>query len=202
MTKAEIATRQTPDVRKLSSSELLVELGRAISVTAASVAYLAACWCELERRGEDLSGLKIGLAPYLRDIAEGRLASEAVVAFAGQRLVLRWLTSLPIDDQRRLAGGAPVTVIGDDGSRREVPLTKIDARELAHVQRPGAPGGTPLVSRRGRKKIRTEPTGSIAFAVSESEKKRLVAEAHAAGVSLSDLLREKLGLVLRVEAAL
>lgn len=85
---------------------------------------LAAIWGELEKRGEDLSDLRTGLAVYLPQIAAGRLDAEAVVRFAGQPTVLRSLSGLPLQRQQALAKGEPVRVLtaAVDGSYTEAEL--------------------------------------------------------------------------------
>jgi hypothetical protein len=56
---------------------------------------------ELESRGEDLSQLKIGLLPLLRQIAAGVLLPDVVVRYAGQPAAIKQLAGMPIDEQRR-----------------------------------------------------------------------------------------------------
>lgn len=125
-------------IRSLDTPTLRAELSRALTITAQGLAYLAAVWAELERRGEDLSDLRHGLAEYLPRIADGTLAAEAVVAFAGQRTLLRRVAMLPLDEQRRLAAGERVPVWvpsddGTDGTTRELPLSALTARQVAVV---------------------------------------------------------------------
>jgi hypothetical protein len=60
---------------------------------------------ELESRGEDLSDLKIGLLPLLREIAAGTLLPEVVVKFAGQPAALRAIGKRPMDEQEQYVRG-------------------------------------------------------------------------------------------------
>lgn len=124
-------------VPTLSTEQLRGELTRALSITAQGLAYLAAVWAELQRRGEDLSELRSGLATYLPAIATGELAAEAVVQFAGQRSVLSRIISLPLAEQRRLAGGEPVPVLvpGPDGDlvERQMSVRALTLRQVSQV---------------------------------------------------------------------
>lgn len=192
-------------VRHLSTDELRQELSRAITMTAHAVAYLAACWTELERRGEDLSGLKIGLAPYLREVAQGRLAPEAVVTFAGQRMVLRWLARQPLEMQQRIASGEPVTVIEPDGTARQVPASDLGAHELRLIQtsqaratRPAEPGQPEPEARRrrGRAPVRTAPRRAITANLDPEEYEEVIRRARESNLTISDLIRQSLGLPL------
>ncbi|MFV0284743.1 MAG: hypothetical protein ACK5JE_13320 [Castellaniella sp.] len=101
-----------------SNQQLREELARSLTFSAHHLAYLAAVWAELERRGEDLSDLRTGLAVYLPQIAAGRLDAEAVIRFAGQPTVLRSISGLSPDRQRALAKGEPVKVLTVDESGR------------------------------------------------------------------------------------
>jgi len=89
-------------------------------------------WNELERRGEDLSDLRVGIARTLPLIAAGRLAAEAVVAFAGRPAHLRALEGLPLPDQRRLAAGDSIDVVMPDDERtvERMPIAQIPAARL------------------------------------------------------------------------
>ncbi len=94
-----------------SDEELRAELTRGLTLTAQHLTRLGLVWVELERRGRDLSDLREGLAEWLPRIATGRLAAEAVVAFATRRLLLRALDGVPLERQRALAAGELVAVI-------------------------------------------------------------------------------------------
>lgn len=109
---ANLASLDTPTLRG--------ELARVLTVTAETLAYLAAVWRELERRGEDLSELRTGLGQYLPLIAAGQLDAEVVVRFAGRQAVLRAVATLPLSEQQRLARGGSVPVLTIDESGRPV----------------------------------------------------------------------------------
>src|SRR5262249_19556307 len=85
---------------------------------------------------EDLSELRSGIATYLPSIAAGTVTAEAVVAFAGQPRVLRAVTTLPPEEQRRLASGGtvPLVVASEKGyTHRMVPLTALPGRAVSQV---------------------------------------------------------------------
>lgn len=105
-----VATRDGgTDVADMSIPELRAELANALTVTAVGLARAAAIWTELNNRGEDIP-LRSGLSIWLPRIAAGALAAEAVVAFAGQRMLLHRMVGMPLDEQRRLAAGGKITV--------------------------------------------------------------------------------------------
>lgn len=102
---------EPPSLTDWDTADLRTELARGLTMTAEGLARMGLIWQELERRGEDLSDLKRGIATYLPSIASGQLAAEAVVAFASRRSLLRALEGVPLGEQRRLAAGGTVPVI-------------------------------------------------------------------------------------------
>lgn len=115
--------------------QLRADLADGLKLTADSLARVAAVWAELEARGEDLSDLRHGLGRNVALIASGRLAPEAVVAFAGKPSVLRAIDGLPLGEQRRLAAGGKVELVTPDDRRSsvEVPVASIPPRLLGVV---------------------------------------------------------------------
>lgn len=124
------------DLKAMDTPALRAELAAALGHTARQLVRLAAIWAELESRGEDLSALRTGIGTYLPGIAAGAVAAEAVVAFAGQKSLLRAVTSLPPDEQRRLAAGGtvPMAVTSEDGyTHRMVSLATLPSRAIYQV---------------------------------------------------------------------
>lgn len=117
----------------MSTQQLRAALAQSLTMSAQHLAYLAAVWGELERRGEDLSDLRTGLAVYLPQIAAGRLEAAAVIRFAGQPTVLRSLAGLPLERQRELAQGAPVPVLAVN-ARGEYETIELPAYTLTAAQ--------------------------------------------------------------------
>lgn len=139
MTESElvpVTPQELPTVYSLgamSIQQLRGELARSLTMTAQHLAYLASIWHELERRGEDLSDLRTGLAVYLPRIAAGQLSADAVLRFAGQPTVLRNVATLPIDMQMHLAKGGPVRVLtatqSGDYDSLEIPASAMTAAQ-------------------------------------------------------------------------
>lgn len=131
---ATIATVPNPsELQAYSTADLRDELARGLTLTADTLTRLGLVWAELERRGEDLSDLRHGLAKTLPKIAAGQLAAEAVVAFAGKPIVLRALTGMPLDQQRRLAAGELLKVI-DPAEPTNVLTITLDALPASAVR--------------------------------------------------------------------
>ena len=121
------------DLAAATSGELRAGLARALVATADGLARAAAIYSELARRGEAPTELRSGLATWLPRIAGRQLAAEAVIAFAGQKMLLRMI-GMPLDEQKRLAAGGTISVamindkdeiVGDDK-----PLGNLSAREV------------------------------------------------------------------------
>lgn len=102
------------ELTNISTQALRAELARTLTISAQTLMRLALIWRELERRGEDLSDLRTGLAGYLPLIAAGQLDAEVVVRFAGNKTLLQSVSRLPVDEQHRLATGGQVDVLTFD----------------------------------------------------------------------------------------
>ena len=125
---ARISTLDTPALR--------AELAEALGLTARHLLYLAAVWVELERRGEDLSDLRRGIAIYLPAIAIGAVLPETIMAFAGQPRLLSTVSRLSVDQQRHLTAGGTVLVVerrGDEYTHRQVPIQSLPGKLTAQV---------------------------------------------------------------------
>lgn len=124
----------------LGTAQLRAELSRALERTAAHLMRLALIVRVLEERGEDLSDLRLGLLPYLRQIAYGRILPEVVVRFAESPALVRTIAALPPPDQRRLAAGEPVPLVvareGGHDIRMADPL-RMTAAQIHQVFRHG-----------------------------------------------------------------
>lgn len=128
-------------IRGMDTATLREELASALKITARQLVYLAAVWKELESRGEDLSALRTGLVAYLPHIAAGTVVAEAVVAFAGNHVLLRAVTALPPEEQKRLAAGASVRLVvkqGEQFTHRMLPCSALTASQVRQVFAPRA----------------------------------------------------------------
>ncbi len=93
-------------VKELSTETLKSELARLLGFTAENLLRLAMVVNELESRGENLSGIRMGILPFLRLIALGKLLPEMVVMHAGSPASLKQIAAMPIEEQRKIASGA------------------------------------------------------------------------------------------------
>lgn len=116
----------------LPIDELRKMLAAEIEITAQHIAKMALVWAELERRGEDMSGLRSGIARYLPAIAARRLLPEAVVRLAGNTVALRAISGLVLNEQRRVLERGTIDVVREEGGGTlAVPITELsqgDAR--------------------------------------------------------------------------
>lgn len=125
------------EIENADSATLRRELLGAMTMTARQLGYLAAIWRELDRRGEDLSDLRSGLAAYLPLIARGTLHADMVVKYAGQKMLLAAVARLPMPEQQRLAEAGYVTLVGVDGEGGQMEvqtaLHRLSAADVRHV---------------------------------------------------------------------
>lgn len=138
LTVPDTSTLPTPyELGSMSTQTLRSELAKSLTMSARHLHHLAMIWAELEKRGEDLSDLRTGLAVYLPMIAAGRLDAEAVIRFAGQPTVLRSLANLPVERQHALAlgGSVPVLTVNASGEYEgaELPAITLTAAQARLV---------------------------------------------------------------------
>ena len=129
-----VITLDRTAITAASTEHLREQLASALTMTARHLQHLAAIWQELERRGEDLSALRRGIAQYLPLIAAGRLEAEAVVRYAGQAILLRALSELPVAQQRALLedGAVPLARLDAEGNSQQesVPLDRLSVAQI------------------------------------------------------------------------
>ena len=125
------------EVQGMSDADLKSAIRDAIGMTEDAVRRLADLWSEALRRDIDLSDIRFALAPFLPLVAKGKLLPALVVTLAGQTRTLQRLADLPIDDQARLADGAPVAIYNPERGVEEKPLRSLTFPELASVIRDG-----------------------------------------------------------------
>jgi hypothetical protein len=92
MSEAESST--TPLLKK--------QLCDLLGLTAENLIKLSVVVHVLEKRGEDLSQIKMGLLPILRNIASGSLLPEVVVMYGCQPGTMKLIAALPVDEQREV----------------------------------------------------------------------------------------------------
>jgi hypothetical protein len=120
----------------MTVEELRRELASSMELSAAHLVHLAAIWQELERRGEDLSALRTGMATYLPLIARGELNAHLVVRYAGRTMLLRHLAALPSDAQEKIVKNDEVDIVDfvdGDFVETRAPLASLESRQLRYV---------------------------------------------------------------------
>jgi len=187
----QLAPLANDQIRHLSTDDLKTHLARALEMTTAAISYMASVVSELERRGEDLAHLRHGLMPYLRSVTSGRLAPETIVAFSGQKMLMRAMERLPRDRQVEIATSRSV-MIDRDGEVIAIDTRDIRPSDIARIVRGSTEApGTPPLRAPSRPRMVT-----VVATVSEAEHRALVARSVQAGMTISNLVREALGLPL------
>jgi hypothetical protein len=175
----------------MTVDQLRAELANHVRLTAEHVARMAVIWTELERRGEDMKALRMGLSRFLPAVAAGKLVPEAVVHLSGNMAALRAIGSLIPEEQRRLLseGALPVE---RDGSIVAVPLLALSSDDTRRAIDPVAGRVIPPSEQREPKARRRNSgllTHRITIPVTADEHKKLQAAATRSKVSASDLVR-------------
>ena len=129
---------ETPEqIQGADTAVLRQQLANSLTLTARTLKYLALIWQELEKRGEDLSDLRTGLAVYLPQIADGTLDAAFVVKYAGQRMLMQAAGKLPLEEQSRLAAEGMVELVrlneSDDIVKEQVSLHRLSSRDVRYV---------------------------------------------------------------------
>lgn len=136
MTMNKIALKEN-EISVASTEQLKLALTQGLTISAKQLNYLSLIWMELEKRGEDLSALRSGLAVYLPLIASNKLDAEVVVRFAGQRTLLSKLMELTVEQQREMLSTDTIDVvdIGNDGKHQvtKKTLMQLSAQEAIRV---------------------------------------------------------------------
>lgn len=113
------------------------ELRRLVAMTAETLREAALVYAELLSRGESCPYLPNSIAQALRCVADGVLEPEAALAFGRSAVKVRLVSTLPLEQQKALAGGAPVVVVsvrGNGDFRKEsVPGTWLTTKQLKQV---------------------------------------------------------------------
>lgn len=121
----------------LDTPTLRREFARVLAETAENLSYLAAIYLEMERRGEAPKDLRGGLLSLIPDIAHGKLAPEAALAFGGSVRKAFAVSRLPVNMQKSLASGERVQVAvptGSDGFQvRKLQISELSVREVESI---------------------------------------------------------------------
>lgn len=130
---AEVIDYDPRVIQAMTTVELREELARGLTLVAENLFRTGQIWIELERRGEDLSDLRKGLAAYLPQIGTGRMDARVLVKFAGAPALLRAVSILPVDEQVRLATGGTVPLVAEDLSVVPTDPLRLTAPQVAQV---------------------------------------------------------------------
>lgn len=148
----------------MSDDELMDILRDVLGVTVRVLRLGARAWAELERRGRDLSQMRMGLLEYLPAIAAGVVVPEVVVHFIKKKntSILRTVTKLLPADQKRLADGEPVLVVertpGGEFTHRMIPAHVLTQRQVNLAFDVDAPG---IRTEREQVVILSEPSKAV-----------------------------------------
>lgn len=122
------------ELTSIATDTLKRRLAEQMELSARHLVEMAAIWTELERRGEDLSALRTGLTDYLPRIAAGELDARAVVQFAGNRQLLRYLSTLPVGRQQALIEQGEIEVVlPESGEHSRRKLGHLSGNEVTQV---------------------------------------------------------------------
>lgn len=200
MSELTIVRPTSAALREVSTEELRSRLAGALQITAESLEHLALIWGELDRRGEDLSGLRSGLAAYLPLIASERLLPGLVVRHAGQAMLLKSLSQMPLAEQRRIFERGTVTVVEvtTEGAVREaeVPtptLTSAQVRRIFAGDRLRTPAEqTTLLAPRAKRTAPGTRHVEVRIRLTSAEHDALAKAARAAGQQSKSFIRSVL----------
>lgn len=161
------------DIGKTSTIVLRKELVSLMGLTAENMQRMAYIVAELENRGEDLSGLKLGLIDSLRLIAAGRLLPEIVVQYAGRPALIRAAGGLSIIEQRQILETGEVEYVAN-GESQKVALLSLPYQAIRQVfaedHMRGAEEQRIFVSALGRRKRADESSARTYRVRADAEK--------------------------------
>lgn len=102
----------------ISTADLRAELDQIISDTQEWIERAAELLVELRARRESHPLMQSNVLRFYRDIADRRLSTEAVLSVGGNRNIVKFLKTLPVDKQADVTKGEKLDVVErrDDGS--------------------------------------------------------------------------------------
>lgn len=110
------------DIASVPTDELKRRLVDGLRMTAERLLNLGETVVELERRGEDLSALRMGMVTHLRAIGAGTLLPEIVVRYSGKQALLDRIAGLPLSQQQALIESPSVPILVNGEVQRIDPL--------------------------------------------------------------------------------
>ena len=135
-----LANKPQTELSAMTTEQLRERLASALRLTAEGIAEMASIVRELEQRGDDLSGFRLAILPYLRRVADGSLLPEIIVSYAGTPTLLAAIATIPVADQRQLldTGAVTIAVVEHDGTigSRKIDPRALPKRDIPMVFRP------------------------------------------------------------------
>ena len=122
------------DLTTIPTDALRSLIARKIGDFAKHLLRLAAIWVELERRGEDMTALRGGIGVYLPAIAAGTVLPETVVRFAGHTTLLRAVSSMTPEQQRKVLDDGKVLVAERKNGHHETRMLPVTALSSAQIR--------------------------------------------------------------------
>jgi hypothetical protein len=105
----DLATIPAGELSTIPTPALLGLLRDNLSFGAKCILNAAKLWCELERRGVDLSPLRTGvIKPFVEHFAgivRGAVLPEVVLKYLGDKPMLKRVAAMSLEDQRAIADG-------------------------------------------------------------------------------------------------
>lgn len=122
------------DVKNTSTDELKRMFYSGLEVTAQYIKDLAEIWMELESRGEDLSDLGSSITKYFPLISKKQMAPAAIVKYAGQEVLLKELSYIPIHDQEKIIEDGTVQFVtkNDEDNSFDVDVADLSTMHVRH----------------------------------------------------------------------
>lgn len=122
------------DIKSASTDELKLMFHTGLEVTAQYIKDLAEIWRELESRGEDLSELSSSITKYFPLISKNQMTPAAIVKYAGQEVLLRELSYIPIRDQEKIveAGAVQFVTKNDEDDSFDIDMADLSAMHVRH----------------------------------------------------------------------
>ena len=122
------------NLKTLANDDLFSAYRQACEALRLDLKRVASIWCEMVRRGLDVSKLRQPLAKYFPDIDAGRIIPDLILMLAGCEAVLDAAATLDVEQQKKLvepdALVAVKTATGTVQHRKPHELTIAEARQV------------------------------------------------------------------------
>lgn len=117
---AGVSPERLAEIRSMEDGDLRALIEGSFLRAARELYDASAALAELEERGLDVNPYRRGIYSFLFKVAEGRLAPEALLAFAGRQSVLRSLAAgSSLKEQVEIAAGKTLPVVVIDPATGE-----------------------------------------------------------------------------------